>query len=99
VALTKGYGGSEPCEELRATIQEAEACSSRALQLASRKQVVSRRGSAAAVGDKRMGVGELMKFMEQVETLPCRIPEANILQVSKMTVWSYHHCASGGVVR
>lgn len=80
-ALAKGYSSSEPCEELKATIQEAEACSSKALQLASKKQVVTRRGSAAATG-KKMGVEELVIFMEQVEALPCRIPEANILQVS-----------------
>ena len=80
-ALAKGYGNSEPCDELRATIEEADACSSKALQLASRKHVVTRRGSTA-MAEKKMGVEELVKFMEQVEALPCQIPEANILQVS-----------------
>lgn len=88
-ALSRGYGGSEPCEELRATILEAEICSSKALQLASRKQVTTR--GSAEVAEKRMGVDELVKFVEQVEALPCNIPEADILLVSMYFMGNKFH--------
>ncbi len=90
-AVGKGYSGCEPCEELKATILEAERCAEVAYQMTSMKQggdggdsSIMTRGnasSASSVGDKRMDVEELVKFLEQVESLPCKVPEANALQV------------------
>lgn len=86
-AVTKGYSGCETCEELQAAILEAEKCAEAALQTALGRRrgsgsSVGGRGGASLSGEMRpMDVEELVKFMEQVESLPCKIPEANILQV------------------
>ena len=44
---------------------------------------VTTRGAAssAAAVEKRMDVEELVKFLQQVESLPCKVPEASALQV------------------
>ena len=87
-AVGKGYSECEPCEELRSTILEAERCAKLASQMTTAKHrgsgmSVTTRGtlSLASVGEKRMDVDELVKFLEQVECLPCKVPEASILQV------------------
>jgi len=65
----------EAYEELEATIQEVEKCSKQALQIATGKQ----RGS-----EEKMNVEELVQFLEQVESLPAKIPEA-IVQFTTIT--------------
>lgn len=88
-AVSKGYNASETFDELRASIQEAEKCAEAALQTSLGRRRVGGAGGTTSVGSKggasssakRMNVDELVKFLEQVESLPCKIPEANILQV------------------
>ena len=85
-AQAKGYGGSEPCEELKATIQEAEKCSRMALQISGKHRtrgggVTPAATRSSASTEKKMDVNELVKFLEQVDLLPCKIPEAGILLV------------------
>lgn len=81
-AQAKGYGGSEPCEELKATIQEAEKCSGMALQISGKHRAVTTVATRnCASTEKKMDVDELVKFLEQVDLLPCKIPEASILLV------------------
>ena len=78
----KGYTGCEPCEELKATILEAERCAKLAAQMtAAKHRGNTGSGKVTEVGEKRMHVDDLVKFLEEVESLPCKVPEANILQV------------------
>lgn len=79
-----GYSDSEVGDELRASIQEALKLADAALQIVSgnRKGIVmsiTTRGSSAV--EKRMEVDDLKEFINQVESMPCRIPEADSLQV------------------
>lgn len=80
----KGYSDSETGDELRASIEEAQKLADAALEITSGKKKgivmsISTRGSSAV--EKRMGLEELVDFMVQVESVPCRIPEADLLQV------------------
>ena len=79
-----GYSDSEVGDELRASIQEALKLAETAVQITdgNRKGIImsiSTRGSSAI--EKRMELDELVDFISQVESMPCRIPEADLLQV------------------
>ena len=82
-AVGKGYTGSEPCQELKATISEAEKCQEVALKISSSKHSSSSSSSSSSSFscEDKMDVEELIKFLDQVESLPCKIPEAGTLQV------------------
>ena len=75
-ANDNGYNSSEVCDDLRLTIQEVEKCATTAVQIASGK--LKTRGSG-------LDVEELRDFLKQVDMLPCKLPEANKLQVYSFT--------------
>ena len=92
-AVSKGYSSCEVCEELLSAIKEAERCAKTAVQISSGKHrgivvSISSRGSSSV--EKRMDVDELIEFLEQVESLPCSIPEASILQVRGLCASNNH---------
>ena len=83
-AKTNGYNECEVYEELLATVHEAELCTKTALQISSGKckgivMSITTRGSSSI--EKRMDVSELEEFLIEVESLPCKLPEADILLV------------------
>ena len=81
-----GCSDSEPGDELRESVEEAHKLAEVAVQMTSGKKkgvvwsVSTRTGSSSA--EKRMDLDELVDFLNQVSTAPCRIPEAELLQVS-----------------
>ena len=92
---SNGYSDSEGGDELRASVEEAHKLAEIAVQITSgnKKGVVlsmATRGGSST--EKRMGLDELVDFMEQVSAVPCRIPEAELLQVGVVRVW-HSHCA------
>lgn len=71
------------CDELRLTIQEVEKCASTAIQIASGK--LKTRGSGG------IDVEELRDFLRQVDSLPCKLPEADKLQVLTHLLLKFMH--------
>ena len=80
------YSDSEPGDELRSSVDEAHRLAKLALQMSSNKKKglawsVSTRGGVASSAEKRMDLDRLVEFLNQVSAAPCRIPEAELLQV------------------
>ena len=44
-------------------------------------QLTSRGKGEGKVGGEKMNIDSLKEFLRQVETLPCRVPEAKLLEV------------------
>ena len=74
-ATERGFTSSEISDELQTTLHDVQRCIDTALQ------ITAGRGRGRA-GNKVLDVGGLKEFLEQVESLPCHLPEADAIRVS-----------------
>ena len=70
---------------LKSTLAEAERCASVAVQLVSRKHRTRHNLPTSLVQAPKLGLEELQAFGQQLESLPCVIREADLVQVSPRT--------------
>ena len=75
-AVERGFTSSEISDELLATLRDVQRCVDTALH------ITNGRGRGRA-GTKMLDVSGLREFLEQVESLPCHLPEADALRVSR----------------
>ena len=78
-AVEKGYCSSEVYDELQATLQDVKKCASTAVQLVATKPKTRY---------SNVDVREVKEFLSQVESLPCKLPEADILKVCRVVCHS-----------
>ena len=71
-ANEKGYNTSEVYDELQATLQDVKKCASTAVQLVTTKPKTRY---------SNVDVRDVKEFLSQVEGLPCKLPEADVLKV------------------
>ena len=71
-AVDKSYCSSEVYDELQATMQEVKKFATTAVQLVSTKPKTRY---------SNVDVREVKEFLSQVESLPCKLPEADVLKV------------------
>lgn len=77
---------------LKSTLAEAERCASVALQLVSRKHRTRQNLPTSLVHGPKLGLDELQAFNQQLESLPCLIREAELVQVCCKEIPSAHMC-------
>jgi len=71
-------------------VDEAHRLAKMAVQMSSNRKKglawsVSTRGGGASSAEKRMDLDRLVEFLNQVSAAPCRVPEAELLQVRDVT--------------
>ena len=71
-ASEKGYTSSEVYGDLQATVQDVKKCATTAVQLVSTKPKTRH---------SNIDVREVKDFLSQVDNLPCKLPEADVLKV------------------
>ena len=74
-AVDKSYCSSEVYDELQATMQEVKKYANTAVQLVTTKPKTRY---------SNVDVREVKEFLSQVESLPCKLPEADVLKVREM---------------
>ncbi len=75
-ATSRGFTSSEIYDELTVTLQDVQKCIDTAAQ------IVSGRLRGKGAGGKMVDVGGLKSFLQEVQALPCHLPQANALRVS-----------------
>ncbi len=76
-ATNRGFTSSEIYDELTATLQDVQKCIDTAAQ------IVSGRPRGKGAGGKMVDVGGLKNFLQEVQALPCHLPQADALRVSE----------------
>lgn len=71
-AVEKGYSSSEVYDELQTTLQEVKKYAANAVQLVTSKPKTRY---------SNVDVREVKDFLNKVENLPCKLPEADVLKV------------------